>query len=170
MSDTITEKKDVDHVEHAPSSHSTAVGERGFVAEGDELPKGYYFSPFFLGTTCAIGFNLMVHHDICPSCPWLTILGFNRRICPCSARTGSDIGCSGSNGEHHLAIACLHSGPGCRSYARRPLVRYLRSPIFLHHWYSNWLHWSHCWKHGENCSNSYRWSSPHWTVGFDWIL
>jgi hypothetical protein len=62
MTDTITEKQNVEQIEQAPSSHndSAAVGERGFVTDGDALPKGYYYSPFFLGTLCAIGFNLMV--------------------------------------------------------------------------------------------------------------
>ncbi|KAF2681419.1 siderophore iron transporter [Lentithecium fluviatile CBS 122367] len=50
----------MEHAEQAPSSHdSNAVGERGFVGEANELPKGYFYSPFFLGTTVAIGFNLM---------------------------------------------------------------------------------------------------------------
>lgn len=51
----------MEHVEQAPSSHdSKAVGEHGFVGESAELPKGYFYSPFFLGTTVAVGFNLMV--------------------------------------------------------------------------------------------------------------
>lgn len=59
--DSITEKNTMEHVEQAPSSHdSNAVGERGFVGEADELPKGYFYSPFFLGTAVAVGFNLMV--------------------------------------------------------------------------------------------------------------
>ncbi|KAF2251960.1 hypothetical protein BU26DRAFT_516679 [Trematosphaeria pertusa] len=55
------EKDAVEQVEQAQSStDSTALGERGFVGEANELPKGYFYSPFFIGTTCAIGMNLMV--------------------------------------------------------------------------------------------------------------
>lgn len=62
MASSFTEKRNNEEIEQAPSSHnaSTTVGERGFVTEGDELPKGYFYSPFFLGTTFAIGLNLMV--------------------------------------------------------------------------------------------------------------
>jgi hypothetical protein len=62
--DHITEKHTMEHVEQAPSSHgSNAVGERGFAGESDELPKGYFYSPFFLGTSVAVGFNLMVTYS-----------------------------------------------------------------------------------------------------------
>lgn len=58
------EKHSVEEIERASSSrNSNVVGERGFVGEADELPKGYFYSPFFLGTTFAIGFNLLVSHD-----------------------------------------------------------------------------------------------------------
>lgn len=29
----------------------------GFAGDVENLPKGYYFSPFFLGTCCAVGFG-----------------------------------------------------------------------------------------------------------------
>ena len=62
MANNMSEKQDIEQIEQAPSSHqeSHALGERGFEVEDSSLPKGYYFSPFFLGTTAAIGFNLMV--------------------------------------------------------------------------------------------------------------
>jgi hypothetical protein len=64
--DHITEKNTIEHVEHAPSSHeSNVVGERGFAGESNELPKGYFYSPFFLGTSVAVGFNLMVVFPLC---------------------------------------------------------------------------------------------------------
>jgi hypothetical protein len=60
-----TEKNEMQHVENASSSHdSNAIGERGFVGETNELPKGYFYSPFFVGTTVAVGFNLMVKDTI----------------------------------------------------------------------------------------------------------
>lgn len=59
------EKHTVEQVEQAPSSSlSNDVGERGFAGEADELPKGYFYSPFFLGTTFAIGTNLLVGSTI----------------------------------------------------------------------------------------------------------
>ena len=60
MANNTTEKQDIEQIEQAPSSQveSHGLGERGFEAEG--VPKGYYFTPYFLGTTAAIGFNLMV--------------------------------------------------------------------------------------------------------------
>jgi hypothetical protein len=62
MADTM-EKSHSEHVEQASSSHdgSENIGTdaRGFAAEADELAKGYYYSPFFIGTTFAIGLNLM---------------------------------------------------------------------------------------------------------------
>jgi hypothetical protein len=58
-----TEKRDIEEIEHVPDAHlaSSIVGENGFATESEELRKGYFYSPFFLGTTCAIGLNLMVH-------------------------------------------------------------------------------------------------------------
>ncbi|KAF2008021.1 MFS general substrate transporter [Amniculicola lignicola CBS 123094] len=64
MADVLAEKRDIDHIEYAPSKRhdddvDEATGAHGFVTNDDELPNGYFYSPFFLGTTCAIGFNLM---------------------------------------------------------------------------------------------------------------
>lgn len=33
------------------------VDSEGFVADVENMPKGYYTSPFFLGTCCAVGFG-----------------------------------------------------------------------------------------------------------------
>ena len=33
--------------------------EEGFVADVENMPRGYYFSPFFLGTCCAVGFGAL---------------------------------------------------------------------------------------------------------------
>jgi hypothetical protein len=62
MTDFRTEKQQTEHIDQTSIMHhdSDNVGERGFDLESEELPKGYYYSPFFLGTTCAIGLNLMV--------------------------------------------------------------------------------------------------------------
>ena len=59
---SLTEKREIEEIEHTPSiqNASTAAASHSFDTEEHELPKGYYYSPFFLGTTCAIGFNLMV--------------------------------------------------------------------------------------------------------------
>ncbi|KAF2646390.1 MFS general substrate transporter [Massarina eburnea CBS 473.64] len=49
------EKQNTEHVENSLSPHESHVagelGERGFAGEADELPRGYFYSPFFLGTT-----------------------------------------------------------------------------------------------------------------------
>ncbi|KAF2650884.1 MFS general substrate transporter [Lophiostoma macrostomum CBS 122681] len=62
MTDFAIEKQQTEHIDQTSSMHhdKNTVGERGFDIESEELPKGYYLSPFFLGTTCAIGINLMV--------------------------------------------------------------------------------------------------------------
>jgi len=59
---SLAEKRDIEEIEHVPDAHLTnsTVGEHSFVIESEELRKGYFYSPFFLGTTCAIGLNLMV--------------------------------------------------------------------------------------------------------------
>ncbi|OAG10688.1 MFS general substrate transporter [Paraphaeosphaeria sporulosa] len=66
MTDTVFEKSHSEHVEQASSSHdgsghvaNIGTDAHGFTADAEELPKGYYYSPFFLGTTVAIGLNLM---------------------------------------------------------------------------------------------------------------
>jgi hypothetical protein len=60
----IMEKSHSEHVEQASSSHdgsgNIGTDAHGFAAEAEELPKGYYYSPYFVGTTVAIGLNLMV--------------------------------------------------------------------------------------------------------------
>ena len=62
MTDLRIEKQHTEHIDQTSSMDhdNNAVGERGFDIESEELPKGYYYSPFFLGTTVAIGLNLMV--------------------------------------------------------------------------------------------------------------
>lgn len=59
---SLTEKRDIEEIEQVPDAHlaSSTVGEHGLEIESEELRKGYFYSPFFLGTTCAIGLNLMV--------------------------------------------------------------------------------------------------------------
>jgi hypothetical protein len=59
---SLTEKHESENIEHIPNTHhaDSTVGERGFVTDDEDLPKGYFYSPFFLGTTCAVGLNLMV--------------------------------------------------------------------------------------------------------------
>lgn len=42
-----------DHDEHATRDNVVAI------VDVDELPKGYYYSPRFLGTFLAVGINLM---------------------------------------------------------------------------------------------------------------
>ncbi|KAF2735795.1 siderophore iron transporter [Polyplosphaeria fusca] len=61
MTDSIREKQHAETIEQAPSSNdgNHHVGEHGFVADNSELPEGYFYSRYFLGTTTAIGFNLM---------------------------------------------------------------------------------------------------------------
>ncbi|KAF2827930.1 MFS general substrate transporter [Ophiobolus disseminans] len=61
MADIHAEKQHADHVEKVRGSidHTHGLDAHGFAAEVEELPKGYFYSPFFLGTTCAIGLNLM---------------------------------------------------------------------------------------------------------------
>lgn len=62
MTDAASGKYHPEHIEQDASSHDENAGAdaHGFTAEAEELPKGYYYSPFFLGTACAIGLNLMV--------------------------------------------------------------------------------------------------------------
>ena len=50
------EKNNTQHDEELPPSRDTDA--IGFDADESSLPKGYYYSPFFLGTFCAIGFSL----------------------------------------------------------------------------------------------------------------
>jgi hypothetical protein len=61
-----SEKQQVERVEQASSFRdgNEHADSHGFVADAEELPKGYFYSPFFLGTTCAVGFNLMVSNHI----------------------------------------------------------------------------------------------------------
>lgn len=51
---------DVRRIETAstPNEHD-AANARGFAIESDELPKGYYLSPRFIGTFIAVGMNLL---------------------------------------------------------------------------------------------------------------
>jgi hypothetical protein len=41
--------------------------EDGFVTDMDNLGKGYYLSPFFLGSTCAIGMLGLFYHSLLTS-------------------------------------------------------------------------------------------------------
>lgn len=51
---------DVREIENAsPPYEHDAVTARGFAIESDELPKGYYLSPRFIGTFLAVGMNLL---------------------------------------------------------------------------------------------------------------
>ncbi|KAF2189032.1 hypothetical protein K469DRAFT_684287 [Zopfia rhizophila CBS 207.26] len=59
MASPMTEKQHVEAIESAASPHNSAgVGERGFVADNDELPPGYYASFYSFGTSIVIGSNL----------------------------------------------------------------------------------------------------------------
>jgi hypothetical protein len=59
MSEPKTES-DIREVEQAgnPVDHDV-VTDAGFAIESDELPKGYFLSPRFLGTFVAVGMNLL---------------------------------------------------------------------------------------------------------------
>ena len=53
-------QSDVREVETAtPPSEQDAVVAGGFAIESDELPKGYFLTPRFIGTFFAVGMNLM---------------------------------------------------------------------------------------------------------------
>lgn len=52
------DKHEAQHDEARPASESQDNGMIGFEADESSLPKGYYYSPFFLGSFCAIGFSL----------------------------------------------------------------------------------------------------------------
>lgn len=59
------EKHHADQLEHGSiagshhQSHHSGLGAAGFATDAHELPKGYFTSPYFLGTMTAVGFNLM---------------------------------------------------------------------------------------------------------------
>ena len=55
----IHETENVNHVLEHQNQHIEELVEKGFAADADELPKGYFTSVNFIGTFCAIGFNLM---------------------------------------------------------------------------------------------------------------
>jgi len=48
----------VQHIDNAIPAQHESITHLGFVAETEELPKGYFYSWHFLGTFCAIGVNL----------------------------------------------------------------------------------------------------------------
>jgi hypothetical protein len=53
-------ESDIREVERAGKSiDHDAVTDAGFAIESDELPKGYFLSPRFLGTFVAVGMNLL---------------------------------------------------------------------------------------------------------------
>ena len=62
--DTHAEKHHVDQLERdsvdGRRSHHSGLGAHAYAAEAESLPKGYFYSPYFLGTMTAVGFNLMV--------------------------------------------------------------------------------------------------------------
>ena len=58
---------DISHYEHSNATvlddtmkdddGKIQTDEDGFAADVENMPKGYYLSPFFLGTCCAVGFG-----------------------------------------------------------------------------------------------------------------
>lgn len=56
----LKEESDARRIENAGSaSEPDAVTAAGYAIETDELPKGYFWSPRFLGTFVAVGMNLL---------------------------------------------------------------------------------------------------------------
>ena len=47
--------QNADHLEHSSGSQPSHHHDHGFVAESDELPKGYFTTPYFIGTFFAVG-------------------------------------------------------------------------------------------------------------------
>ena len=61
MATVVDEKHDIATVEHRGSDSdvpSKEVGQHGFATDLDQIPKGYYWSPQFLGTMFATGIGL----------------------------------------------------------------------------------------------------------------
>ena len=53
------EKEHIDQLEHGSVgsravSHHSGLGAHGYAADAHELPKGYFTSPYFLGTMTAV--------------------------------------------------------------------------------------------------------------------
>jgi hypothetical protein len=52
-------KQETDHAGSAPSSHNEVDRNQiGFEADETNLPPGYFYSRFFIGSFLAIGFSL----------------------------------------------------------------------------------------------------------------
>ena len=52
-------KQETQHAEGAPPSHDEAdLNQIGFEADETNLPPGYFYSRFFIGSFLAIGFSL----------------------------------------------------------------------------------------------------------------
>ena len=91
-------ESDSRHSEHPIDIHQNGKesrGLRGFVANEDSIPKGYYYSPYFLGSMFAIGMGLLagvagfayaapillvIDGDIGPS-PYLTWVAIVYTLC-----------------------------------------------------------------------------------------
>jgi hypothetical protein len=60
MDSTVTKETHVAHVEEdaQTDTFTDGVSDHGFTTDTDSLPKGYFYSPFFLGTMFATGFAL----------------------------------------------------------------------------------------------------------------